>query len=196
MAAVKIYFDLACPFCYLARGFWQKMQAEYPVVAEWVPWEAHPELPPEGKEKNLDATHAGLKKLRSLGEGIRQFELNTRTPNTHNALLGLEFARSKAKLDKYVERFYRAYFVEGRDISLIEDVTDLGAEIGLDKNALTQSIQSKEFEQVLVDHDQQAEKMQLEVVPSFVQDGVLMFEGSQTMNFEEFQEKYHTCWKI
>lgn len=193
MSDVKIYFDLACPYCYLARGFWMKMQKERPVKMDWVPWEAHPEFPPEGKPKEGD-DEARLKKLRALSGGIREFGVNGRWPNTHNALLGLEFARSKGKIDDYIERIYKAYFVEGVDISGLDEVVRLGEEIGLNRADLEKSIRTKEHEQVLVALDKEAEGMGLEVVPSFVQKGKLVLEGSTTMDFEEFKEKYLEVW--
>lgn len=193
MSDVKVYFDLACPYCYLARGFWTKMQKECPIKMDWVPWEAHPEFPPEGQAREGNE-EARLKKLRALGGDLRRFETNSRWPNTHNALLGLEFARASGKLDDYIERVYKAYFVEGVDISGLNEILRLGGEVGLDKSALEKSIRNKEYEQVLVDLDKEAEGMGLEVVPSFVQKGKLVLEGSQTMDFNEFKEKYLSVW--
>ena len=193
MSDVKVYFDLACPYCYLARGFWLKMQEECPIEMDWVPWEAHPEYPPKGRPREGDE-EGRLEKLRALGGNIRGFETNARWPNTHNALLGLEYARSKGKVDQYIERLYEAYFAEKTDISGWDEVVRLGAEIGLDKEALQKSIREKEYEQTLIDWDQEAEGMGLEVVPSFVQQGVLVLEGSTTMDFKEFREKYLEIW--
>ena len=34
---VTVYFDFVCPFCYLGRGFWMRMQEERPVESTWVP---------------------------------------------------------------------------------------------------------------------------------------------------------------
>lgn len=194
MAKIKVYFDLACPFCYLVRGFWQKMQTRFPIDMEWVPWEAHPELPPEGKVKTQEAAEVSLQKLRPLGGDIRHFEANPHVPNTHNALLGLEFSRRHGKIDEYIERVYKAYFIEARDISALTEILEIGSDVGLDKAALEKSITSKEYEPVLVQLDQEAEGMGLEVVPSFVQDGVLVLAGSQTMDFNEFEAKYKALW--
>lgn len=193
MSDVKVYFDLACPYCYLARGFWTKMQSECPIEMDWVPWEAHPEFPPEGKPKEGDE-EVRLKKLRALSGGIRTFEANRIWPNTHNALLGLEFARSKGKVDDYIERIYKAYFVEGADISGLSEIVRLGEEIGLNRPDLEKSIRTKEHGQVLIDLDKEAEGMGLEVVPSFVRKGKLVLAGSTTMDFVEFKEKYLEIW--
>lgn len=194
MSDVKVYFDLACPYCYLAWGFWKEMRKDHPVEMDWVPWEAQPELPPEGRVKRGDGEEA-LKKLLALSGGVQQFGPPNRVwPNTHNALLGLEFARSKGKVENYIERVYRAYFVEGADISKLSEVVRLGGEIGLNEAELEKSVSAKEYEQVLVDLDKEAEAMELKVVPSFVQKGKLVLEGSVTMNFDEFKEKYLAVW--
>lgn len=190
--SIKVYFDFICPFCYLGRNFWLKMQQEHPVVAEWVPWEIHPEFPPEGKANVVTENY--LKRLRTLAEDTCSFELTTHTPNSHNALMGLEFARAAGKLDAYVERFFKACFVENIDFSSVDVVVHLGTEVGLDGDALRKSIQSKQYENILAKLDEEAEGLGLEVVPSFVQDGKLVLAGSTTMKFGEFRDKYLSVW--
>ncbi len=196
MLKVKVYFDLICPYCYLGRGFWMKMQAEYPVETKWTPWEIHPEAQPGGEPQRPERLASMRANLPKLSGGIRAFsaEPNPVASNSHNALLALEFARANGKADDYIERVYRAYFVEGVNISGIDEVVRLGAEVGLDTEKLRASVASREYEAVLTKNDQDAEAMELEVVPSFVQGGKLVLQGSTTMNFEEFREKYLKAW--
>lgn len=192
---VTAYFDFLCPFCYLGRGFWMKMQEERPVETEWVPWEIHPEYPPEGGAAKSDAkAEADLKRYRALGGDIRRFEPGHAVSNTRNALMGLEFARAAGKTDAYMERVFRAIFVEDTNVSSVEAVVKLGVEVGLDGGALERSLRSGEYASVLTERDREAETMGLEVVPSFVQDGKLALAGSTTMNFEEFRSKYLAVW--
>lgn len=192
---VKAYFDFLCPFCYLGRGFWLKMQEERPVETEWVPWEIHPEYPPEGGPRKSDAkAEADLRRYRALGGDIRRFEPSHVVPNTRNALMGLEFARAAKKTDAYMERVFRAIFLEDMDVSSVEAVVTLGSEVGLDRAALEKSLLSGEYGPVLLERDREAEGMGLEVVPSFVQGGKLALAGSTTMNFEEFRAKYLAIW--
>ena len=73
---VTVYFDFVCPFCYLGRSFWMRMQEERPVESTWVPWEIHPEYPPEGGPEKSDArARADLNRYRALGGDICRFEL-------------------------------------------------------------------------------------------------------------------------
>lgn len=193
---VKVYFDLICPYCYLGRGFWMKMQEERPVEAEWTPWEIHPDTRPDGDPQPPERLRSMRENLPRLSEGIREFrpEPNPIAANSRNALLGLEFARARGRTDAYIERVYRAYFVEGVNISGAEEIARLGAEAGLDATALLASVASREYEDVLAQNDRDAEAMGLEVVPSFVRDGKLAFQGSTRMKFAEFREKYLAAW--
>ena len=192
---VEVYFDFLCPFCYLGRGFWTRMQEERPVAAEWVPWEIHPEYPPEGAPRKSDAkAESDLRRYRALGGDVRHFEAVHVAPNTRNALMGLEFARAAGKTDAYIERVFRAIFVEDTNVSSVEAVVKLGVEVGLDGGALEKSLRSGEHASALTERDREAEAMGLEVVPSFVQDGRLVLAGSTTMGFEEFRSKYLAVW--
>lgn len=192
---VEVYFDFLCPFCYLGRGFWTRMQEERPVAAEWVPWEIHPEYPAEGAPRKSDAkAEADLRRYRALAGDVRHFEAVHVAPNTHNALMGLEFARVAGRTDAYIERIFRAVFVEDTDVSSVGAVVALGGEVGLDRGALERSLLSGEYGRALAERDREAEAMGLEVVPSFVQDGKLVLAGSTTMKFEEFRSKYLAVW--
>lgn len=188
---VTVYFDFVCPFCYLGRSFWMRMQEERPVESTWVPWEIHPEYPPEGGPEKSDArARADLNRYRALGGDICRFELGHFSSNTRNALMGLEFARAAGRADAYIERVFRAVFVEDTNVSSVETVVDLGGEVGLDRSALERSLLSGEYGQVLAERDREAEGMGLEVVPSFVRSGKLVLAGTTTMDFAEFRAKY------
>ena len=192
---VTAYFDFLCPYCYLGRGFWLKMQEERPVETEWVPWAIHPDYPPEGGPRKSDArAEEDLRHYRALGGAIRPFALSRVVSNTRNALMGLEFARAAKRTDAYIERVFRAIFMEETNVSSVEAVVTLGAEVGLDRSALEKSLLSGEYGSVLLERDREAEGMGLEVVPSFVQDGKLVLAGSTTMTFEEFRTKYRAIW--
>ena len=192
--SIKVFFDFSCPYCYIGREFLRKMQQECAVKTEWVPWEIAPERPSEGSQIPEEKRAASLERYRNLAGDICRFEIVTHSPNTHNALLGLEFARSAGMADAYIDRFLKARFVENINFSSADVVVRLGAEAELDEAALRRSIEDKQYEDVLIGLDSEAEGMGLEVVPSFVQDGRLLLAGSATMNFSEFREKYLTVW--
>ncbi len=192
--SVRVFFDFTCPYCYLAREFLKKMQRELAVETEWVPWEIAPERPSEGAQIPEEKRAGSLERYRDLADDICRFEMMTLSPNTHNALLGLEFARSVGMADVYTDRFFKARFIEDINFSSVDAVVKLGAEAGLDERALRRSIEDKQYEDVLTELDSEAEGMGLEVVPSFVQDGKPVLAGSTTMKFDEFREKYLALW--
>ena len=192
--SVRVFFDFTCPYCYLARGFLKKMQRERALKTEWVPWEIAPELPSDGATIPEEKRAGSLERYRDLAGDSCRFEMMTHSPNTHNALLGLEFARSVGMADAYTDRFFKARFIEDINFSSVDTVVKVGVEAGLDEAALRRSIEDKRYENVLTELDREAEGMGLEVVPSFVQDGKLVLAGSTTMKFGEFREKYLALW--
>jgi len=192
MSKVTVYFDLICPYCYLGRGFWLEMQKERPVESEWIPWELNPDLPPGGSPVAPERQKARIDKLRELAGGYRAFsdEPNAFSASSRNALLGLEFARAQGKAEDYIERFFAAYYRERVNISTIDEVTRLGAEVGLNAKALRASVESREYEDTLARNDRDAEAMGLEVMPSYTSDGRLLMAGSVRMDFNEFRAQY------
>jgi len=91
----------------------------------------------------------------------------------------LHFAKERGLQLEMKERLLSAYFVEGRHVGRIEDLADLAAEVGLDRDDVVRALQADEYLEA-VDADMlQAPQYGINGVPFFVIDGWYGVSGAQ-----------------
>jgi predicted DsbA family dithiol-disulfide isomerase len=194
---VEIWSDIVCPWCYIGKRRFETAAAAFvaeggELEVEYHSFELAPDTPVdfEGSEVDFLVAHkhmpAGqveqmLAQMTELAaaEGLSyDFDALQHT-NTVKAHELLHFARTKGRQLDLVERMFSAYFEQGRHIGRIDDLADLAAEIGLDRDeALAALNASTHLPDVIADKDQ-AVAYGISGVPFFVLDRRLGVSGAQ-----------------
>jgi len=145
---VDIFADIICPWCYIGKTRLDQAFARRPDITPVFRWRSfllNPSMPVEGMNRQAYLTakfgHAasavyGRIAMAGLDAGIEfQFSKIERTPDTrpiHKLLLAAG-PDSEALADK----FYEAYFLNGRDIGTDQVQDELIEACGLDRKALS-----------------------------------------------------------
>ncbi len=145
---VDIFADIICPWCYIGKTRLDQAFARRPDITPVFRWRSfllNPSMPVEGMNRQAYLTakfgHAasavyGRIAMAGLDAGIEfQFSKIERTPDTrpiHKLLLAAG-PDSEALADK----FYEAYFLNGRDIGTDQVQDELIEACGLDRTALS-----------------------------------------------------------
>jgi predicted DsbA family dithiol-disulfide isomerase len=115
----------------------------------------------------------------ALEEGLHYHFGAVRHTNTMKAHQLLHYAKAHGVQAEAKERLLRAYFVEGRHVGRPEDLADLAAEIGLDRDEALRSLLDDQYLGA-VDADQRlAAQYGIQAVPFFVIDGRYGVSGAQ-----------------
>jgi predicted DsbA family dithiol-disulfide isomerase len=77
------------------------------------------------------------------------------------------------------ERLLRAYFVEGRHVGRIDDLADLAADVGLDRDDVIRSLSASEYLADVKADVALARQYGIQGVPFFVIDGKYGVSGAQ-----------------
>lgn len=173
---IRIFSDFTCPFCYLGKGLVDALKKEYDIHEEWVSYELHPEVPPEGvllSEKFPDYDLKGLfEELRTKGERYGYtFEDATLLPNSRKALEAGEFARDHGKHASFHAAVFHAYFGEGRNIGQVPVLLDIASQVGLDRDELERALNEDRYEDRLEGGHEEGDRYDVSVLPTFVFDG-------------------------
>jgi predicted DsbA family dithiol-disulfide isomerase len=148
---LEFYFDLVCPWCWIGlRQLVQArewLQASHPGVdlrLEWRSWLLLPQLPPDGvpyqdfyqrRFGSAEALAHRRARIQEAGRGIVpqfEFERIERMPNSLSAHRLLDYARAHragSQFEVLLERLFKAYFNEGRDIGSSKVLLELGEEV-------------------------------------------------------------------
>lgn len=177
MLSIKVFSDFACPFCYIALGFFQKFQEEnIDFSLEWIPYEMDPSVPKEGKDIREKFPQAYYEKIlqyqNQIGKeyGIK-FNTQTKQFNTHRALLAGEYAKSVNKYDEFSNEMFKAYFYDLKNIGDKEVINKIGEKLGLNIEEMNRAIDSNRFGENMVKAKKLMEEFQVDGVPTFIING-------------------------
>ena len=191
--SVDIVSDVVCPWCYVGKRKFEGALAQLPdvdVQVRWRPFQLDPTIPQGGIDrmeyltKKFGAERAGSMhhRLEDIGReaGVDfAFDKIARSPNTLDAHRLIRWAFTSGKQEAIVERLFRLYFIEGRDIGDRDLLADVASENGMDRAAI----------RARLDMDSDAADVQAEIesavrigvngVPFFIIDGKYGLSGAQ-----------------
>lgn len=198
---VDIWSDIACPWCYIGK---HRFEAGLEAFAEQHPgvevrveshsYELAPDTPDDfsGSEIDFLTRHKGMPRQQVEGmleqmtamaaaEGL-EFDFGAlRHANTRRAHRVLHLAKSRGLQSELQERLFRAYFAEGRQLSDVETLAELGLEVGLDPAEVREAIADDAGFGDAVDRDiTRARMLGVNGVPFFLVDEKYGISGAQS----------------
>lgn len=195
---VDIWSDIACPWCYVgkhrfAEGVRRHQAAGGGAVdVEYHSFELAPDTPVDfqGNEADFLADHKGLplpqvrQMLAQMTEVARREGLDfdydsLQHTNTLMAHEALHAAKAHGRQEQLMERLFRAYFSEGRHVGHEEELADLAADVGLDRESVLGSICAGTYRDAVAADIAQARTYGIRGVPFFVIDQRYGVSGAQ-----------------
>ncbi len=191
---VQIFSDVQCPWCYIGKRKFEAAVAEFDGEVDVVyrSFELAPDTPvdyegstvdylSERKGLPLDQVHQMLERVTQIAASVGldyDFE-HVHQTNTVLAHELLHFAKAHGLQLELKERLLRAYFVEGRHVGRAEDLADLAADVGLDRDAAAESLADHRHLADVKADMAQAVAYGIQGVPFFVIDDRYGISGAQ-----------------
>ena len=150
-----------------------RLQQEYGVELRWSVFPLHPETPPEGmelaelfagREAMIRDMQARLLQIAAV-EGVPMVE-RTRTCNSRQAQELGKWAESLGRGDEFRRAVYRAYFVEGSNIGLVEELLKIAGAAGLPPAEAGAVLGARSFAPEVDNDWQRAEELGITAVPT------------------------------
>lgn len=191
--SIDIVSDVVCPWCYLGEKRLETALAEapQPVALRWRPYQLDPTIPDGGldraeymakkfgKSGRLQAAHDNLTRLGAEVGLPFAFDKIKRAPNTLDAHRLIRWANSAGVQGKVVDRLFKAYFVEGRDIGDRSVLIDVGRECGLDGGLVEKLLAEGADVELVREEIAEAQAIGVSGVPFFIFAGRLGVPGAQ-----------------
>lgn len=196
---IDIWSDIACPWCYVGRSRFDEGVRRYAasggartVEVEFHAFELSPDTPVdfEGGEVDFLAGHKGIPvdRARQMLEQMSQVAAAEGLPYDYEAIRHtktlkahevLHLAKAHGVQRELKDRLLAAYFAEGRHVGHDEELADLAAEVGIDRDTVLAALREGTYrEDVQADIDQ-ARAYDINGVPFFVIDGRYGVSGAQ-----------------
>ena len=189
---IDVVSDVVCPWCYLGeKRLAAALEGEGPVVVRWRPFQLDPTIPPEGLDRaeymerkfgrggRLKEVHDRLVALGREAGAPFAFDRIERAPNTLDAHRLIRWAGSTGAQGAVVDRLFRAYFVEGRDIGDRGVLVDIASQCGLAGDLVAQLLEEGADIEAVRTEIAEAQAIGVTGVPFFIVAGRLGLSGAQ-----------------
>ena len=139
----------------------------------WLPFELHPEAPVEGIPRDVYFGRGRFEQMRTHLETIaREVGLSMQQReviiNSRRALGAAEFARGNGKYDEMHRALFKAHWEGTGRLENIDDLTRIGAGVGLDPTELRKAIDEDRYAAVIDDNRHQAEAVGINAIPAHI----------------------------
>jgi protein disulfide-isomerase len=193
---VQIWSDIMCPFCYIGKRRIEEALSQFEhkeaVTFEWKSFQLDASFIPS-PDDNI-AEHLADKYGRDMDWAQNMLENTTQNAktagldfhfekvvmaNSHNAHRLLHLAKKHNLANELEELLFKAYFTDGKDLNNLDTLSQLGIEVGLESEAITQVLHSNAYSNEVQQDIQQANAIGVQGVPFFVFDNKYAISGAQ-----------------
>jgi predicted DsbA family dithiol-disulfide isomerase len=191
---IDIVSDTVCPWCFIGKRRLARaldMRPDVTFDIHWRPYRLDPTIPREGVDRRayLKAKFGDSPRSAAMGEALRNegagegldfaFDKIAKTPNTLDSHRLIRWAAGAGVQDDVVERLFKAYFIDGRDIGDAQVLADIAGETGMDAKLVAELL-SQDADLATVEREAgMANQMGISGVPTFIFDGKLMISGAR-----------------
>jgi predicted DsbA family dithiol-disulfide isomerase len=157
---IAIASDVICPWCYIGKRRIEKamdqLKNEYDFDIRYLPFELNPSTPKEGynQKEYLSNKFGGEERYEQLTKNVTSiaaqegltfdFNKQLKSPNTLDSHRIIWFSEKKGKQKATVEAFFKAFFEDGVDLTLKENLIKVAASAGLDAGEVAALLDSNE----------------------------------------------------
>ncbi len=191
---VDVVSDVMCPWCFIGKRRLEAALRSVPalnVVVRWHPFQLDSTLPKSGKDRQqyLSDKFGGLEKANAfysqikaagLQEGIDfAFDDIKLSPNTLDCHRLILWSQVDDLQDEVVERLFKAYFLDGEDLTKSETLVRISEEAGMESDLVEQLLETDSDLQKTVASIANAQESGITGVPCFVIDSRFVLAGAE-----------------
>lgn len=200
---IEIWSDVMCPFCYIGKRRLEQALEKFPqrdnVEIEWKSFQLDPNTKSvPGKDaytylaerygRDIEwskATHENVTRMAAeVGLGYR-FD-KAQIANSFDAHRLEHLAKKLGKGDQVVELIFAAYFTEGKNISDLDTLIEIGKAAGIDQHEIETVFKGSDFGNAVRQDIIEAQQLGITGVPFFVFNRKYGISGAQPV--EEFSK--------
>lgn len=190
--AIDVVSDAVCPWCYIGKRNLEAALADLPeldVEVRWRPYQLDATIPAEGVDRKaylqrkfgarVDEIYGRVKDAGAAAGIPFAFEDIARSPNTLDAHRLIRWAASAGAQDAVVERLFRDFFIEGKDIGDRAVLIEAARDCGMDPAVVADLLAGDRDKDSVREEIASAQHIGVTGVPFFILGGKLGLPGAQ-----------------
>jgi predicted DsbA family dithiol-disulfide isomerase len=196
--SIDVISDVVCPWCYIGK---RRLEGALALVRErhpglpapevrWWPFQLNPDLPAEGIDRSTylarkfgtASTAQIYARVAAVGQEVGitfAFDKMVRQPNTRAAHTLVALAGLHGMQDAMLESLFRAYFIDGADLTREATLIDLAIAAGLRESEAKRCLADPQERARTAHEDARARELGVEGVPFFIFNRRIAVSGAQ-----------------
>ena len=198
MTKIEIFSDVVCPWCYIGKSnlenalqILNEKDKQFESRINWRSFQLNPQLKEEGiLRKDYITNKFGeganseviYERVRLAGEAVglkMNFDKIIMQPNS-SKMHSLIYAAKETNRDiELIENFFKAFFIDGMNLTAFEIVSKVASDIGLDGETINGVFHDNLFEKFVQEDIIMSKKYNITGVPFYVIDDSIGISGAQ-----------------
>ena len=198
MTKIEIFSDVVCPWCYIGkRNLENALQTlnekdeQFESTLNWRSFQLNPQLKEEGiLRKDYITNKFGeganseviYERVRLAGETVgltMNFDKIIMQPNSSKMHSLIYAAKETNKDIELIENFFKAFFIDGMNLTDFEIVSKIASDSGLDSETINGVFHDNLFEKFVQEDIIMSKKYNITGVPFYVIDDSIGISGAQ-----------------
>jgi predicted DsbA family dithiol-disulfide isomerase len=198
MTKIEIFSDVVCPWCYIGKRNLEKAlqilnekDKEFEYTLNWRSFQLNPQLKNEGiLRKDYITNKFGeganseiiYERVRLAGEAVgltMSFDKIIMQPNSSKMHSLIYAAKETNKDIELIENFFKAFFIDGMNLTDFEIVSKVALDSGLDSETINAVFHENLFEKFVQEDIIMSKKYNITGVPFYVIDDSVGISGAQ-----------------
>jgi predicted DsbA family dithiol-disulfide isomerase len=198
MTKIEIFSDVVCPWCYIGKRNLEKAlqilnekDKEFEYTLNWRSFQLNPQLKNEGiLRKDYITNKFGeganseiiYERVRLAGEAVgltMSFDKIIMQPNSSKMHSLIYAAKETNKDIELIENFFKAFFIDGMNLTDFEIVSKVALDSGLDSETINGVFHDNLFEKFVQEDIIMSKKYNITGVPFYVIDDSIGISGAQ-----------------
>lgn len=211
---IEIWSDIMCPFCYIGKRHLEEALKKFAdagaVEIEWHSYQLDPSMPKEVNTKTVyeylaERKGITLEQSKAMHQNVIEMAKeaglhynfdSAKVANSFEAHRLIQLAKTQNLGDMAEERFFKAYFIDGKNLCDTLTLIELGKEIGLNENRVKEVLKGTEFTNEVNQDISIANQIGVQGVPFFVFNRKYAVSGAQPVEtFLNVLQKSFKEWK-
>ena len=198
MTKIEIFSDVVCPWCYIGKRnlenalkILNEKDEQFESTLNWRSFQLNPQLKSEGiLRKDYITNKFGeganseviYERVRLAGETVgltMNFDKIIMQPNS-SKMHSLIYAAKEINRDiEIIENFFKAFFIDGMNLTDFEIVSKVASDSGLDSETINGVFHDNLFEKFVKEDIKMSKKYNITGVPFYIIDDSIGISGAQ-----------------
>jgi len=195
---IDIFSDVVCPWCYIGKRNLEKAlkiiknnRDDLNISVNWRAFQLNPTLPMGGvsRQEYTSSKFGGRENAKAIYDRVRiaaeqvgltlQFDDIIVQPNSTKMHELIYASKETALTDDLIEALFKAFFIDGKDLSKKENIGQIAREVGMSDEVIHAAIESDDYADQVSEDLEESQRIGIRGVPFYVLNDEIGLSGAQ-----------------